>query len=289
MFNARTLTLAFTLTALLAAGCGTTAPGQSGLGVKPAAPATPAKAAVKVQKEAFDLTSKDAGRFEVSFKGLGGYKTLATVEDIHSVRIVLASARLVEPMVKTVGPEALNQVIVTVPFTGVPAGDVTVKVQALDKDGRVIGAKESPSTVGVNQTTVLQMAVRLDANTGTGSLGAAITFENPSPAPSTSPSPSPSASPSPSPSPSATPAPASPVILESSRLIKHLFSNPDAEIQIKNTAATSVSAKVYAYFYLDNTLVDKQAREIPLTGGQSMTFKVKANVYRVNKLSVVVQ
>jgi hypothetical protein len=81
----------------------------------------------------------------------------------------------------------------------------------------------------------------------------------------------------------------SPVILESSRLVKHLFTNPDAEIAIKNTAATSASAKVFAYFYQDNTLVDKQAREIPLTAGQQMKFTVKANVYRVNKLSVVVQ
>lgn len=279
MSSTRALSLVLTIAALFAAGCGTTA--APALQLKPALKSN----AVKVQQEAFDLRG-DQGRFDVVFQGLGkGYKTLATVEDIHSVRVVLNSPRLVEPLVKVVGPEELSQVIVTVPFTGVPAGDVTVKVQAIDAQNRVIGAKESPSTVGVGQTTVLQMAVRLDANVGSGNLAAAITFENPD----ASPSPSPSASPSPSPSPSASPAPTSPVLLESSRLVKHLFSNPEAEIKIKNTGTTATSAKVYAYFYNDNTLVDKQAREVPLTAGQSMTFRLRANVYRVNKLSVVAQ
>lgn len=268
----RFLGLGLAAVALAAAGCGT-ASTPAGLALKPVA--------VKVQQASWDLQ----GTFSVRFEGLGarrGYATLATRADVKSVRLVLTSPRLVEPQIKTVGPEELAAPVVTVSFTGVPAGDVSVKVQALDATGRVIGAKESASQVSVGQTTVLQMAVKLDAVTGDGNLGAVVTFEEPSP----SPSPSPSASPTPTPAPSATPGP---VLLESSRLVRHLFAKPDAEITLKNTLEAPAKAKVYAYFYSDNTLRDSQAREIPLEAGQRLTFTLPSAVYAVNKVMVVVK
>lgn len=274
--------LGLALSAVVLAGCGTQAGSQ--LAVRPAA--------VKIQKESMDLTG-DGGRFNVVFAGLkGGYHVQATREDIARVRITLTSPRLVAPLVKEVGPDELNQLVVTVPFTNVPAGDVQVQVQAIDKDGQIIGAKASTSNVTQGQTTVLQLAVRLDADTGTGNLATTITFEDATPAPSPTPTPSaspvpsasPSATPTPTPSPSATPA----VVLESYRLVRHLFGNPEVEITLHNPTMADASARVYMYFYNDNVLKDKQAREIPLTADQRMTFRVKANAYLVNRVNVIV-
>lgn len=278
--------LGLALAAVVLAGCGTQA--GSGLAVRPAS--------VKIQKESMDLTG-DGGRFNVVFAGLkGGYHVQATREDIAKVRITLTSPRLAAPLVKEVGADELNQLVVTVPFTNVPAGDVQVQVQALDKDGQLIGAKASTSNVTQGQTTVLQLTVRLDANTGTGNLATTITFEDATPAPSPTPTPSatptpvPSASPTatatptPTPSPTATPT----VVLESYRLVRHLFGNPEVEITLHNPTAADASARVYMYFYNDNVLKDKQAREIPLTADQRMTFRVKANAYLVNRVNVIV-
>lgn len=267
-----------TLAAIAMAGCGT-----------PAAPGIAARPSVAlVQQEALDMRETSGGRFDVVFQGLRtGYKVQATRADIAKVRIVLTSPRLIEPMVKTVSEAELNQIVVTVPFTNVPAGDVGVKVQALDKDDRVIGAKESASNVAVGQTTVLQMAVKLDAVTGNGNLATTITFEDPSPAPSIplTPTPGPSATPTPTPVPTATPV----VVLERSRLVRHLFGNPEVEVVLKNPTDAEAKARVYMYFYNDNTLKDSQAREIPLSANQQMTFRVKSTSYFVNKVSVVIK
>jgi hypothetical protein len=266
-----------TVAAVVLAGCGSHVGG--GLAVRPAA--------VAVQHDAMDLRT-EGGRFNVVFQGLkGGYKVQATRADIAKVRITLTSPRLLEPMVKVVDEDELNQVVVTVPFTNVPAGDVQVMVQAIDKDGRVIGAKQSTSAITNGQTTVLQMAVRLDATTGSGDLATVITFEDPTPAPSGTPSPAAS----PTPSPTATPAPsASPVVvLESSRLVRRLIGNPEVEITLKNPTTSEAKARVYMYFYNDNTLKDSQAREIPLGADERMTFRIKSNAYFVNKVNVVVK
>lgn len=272
----RFLGTGLTLAAIAMAGCGT-----------PAAPGMTARpSVVKVQQESLDMRETSGGRFDVVFQGLrSGYKVQATRADIAKVRIVLTSPRLIEPMVKTVNEAELNQIVVTVPFTNVPAGDVSVKVQALDKDDRVIGAKESASNVAVGQTTVLQMAVKLDAVTGNGNLATTITFEDATPAPSGSPTPAPSATPTPTPVPTATPV----VVLESSRLVRHLFGNPEVEVVLKNPTDAEAKARVYMYFYNDNTLKDSQAREIPLTANQRMTFRVKSTSYFVNKVSVVIK
>lgn len=265
-----------TLAAIAMAGCGT--PAGAGLAPRPAV--------VKVQQESLDMRATEGGRFDVVFQGLrAGYKVQATRADIAKVRIVLTSPRLIEPMVKTVDEDELNQIVVTVPFTNVPAGDVSVKVQALDKTDRVIGAKESASNVAVGQTTVLQMAVRLDAVTGNGNLATTITFEDATPAPSSTPSIAPSPTPTPTPSPTATPV----VVLESSRLVRHLFGNPEVEVTLKNPTAAEAKARVYMYFYNDNTLKDSQAREIPMNADQRMTFRVKSAAYFVNKVSVVIK
>lgn len=278
---ARWMGFGATAAAVVLAGCGSHV--GSGLAVRPAA--------IAVQHDAMDLRT-GGGRFNVVFQGLkGGYKVQATRADIAKVRITLTSPRLLEPMVKVVDEDELNQVVVTVPFTNVPAGDVQVMVQAIDKDNRVIGAKQSTSAITNGQTTVLQMAVRLDAATGSGDLATVITFEEPTPAPSATPTPAPTASPSPSPSASPTPAPsASPVVvLESSRLVRRLIGNPEVEITLKNPTAAEVSARVYMYFYNDNTLKDSQAREIPLAANERMTFRIKSNAYFVNKVNVVVK
>lgn len=274
---ARLMGFGATVAAVVLAGCGSHVGG--GLAVRPAA--------ISVQHDAMDLRT-EGGRFNVVFQGLkGGYKVQATKADIAKVRITLTSPRLLEPMVKVVDEDALNQVVVTVPFTNVPAGDVQVTVQAIDKDGRVIGAKQSTSAINNGQTTVLQMAVRLDATTGSGDLATVITFEDPTPAPSATPTPAAS----PTPSPTATPAPsASPVvILESSRLVRRLIGNPEVEITLKNPKTSEAKARVYMYFYNDNTLKDSQAREIPLGADERMTFRIKSNAYFVNKVNVVVK
>lgn len=276
---ARLMGFGATVAAVVLAGCGS--PVGTGLAVRPAA--------VAVQHDAMDLRT-EGGRFNVVFQGLkGGYKVQATRADIAKVRITLTSPRLIEPMVKVVDEDDLNQVVVTVPFTNVPAGDVQVTVQAIDKDGRVIGAKQSTSNINNGQTTVLQMAVRLDAATGSGDLATVITFEDPTPAPSATPTPA--ASPTPTPTATPTPAPsASPVVvLESSRLVRRLIGNPEVEITLKNPTTSEAKARVYMYFYNDNTLKDSQAREIPLGAGERMTFRIKSNAYFVNKVNVVVK
>jgi hypothetical protein len=270
---------AATAAAVVLAGCGS--PVGTGLAVRPAA--------IAVEHDAMDLRS-EGGRFNVVFQGLkGGYKVQATRQDIAKVRITLTSPRLLEPMVKVVDEDELNQVVVTVPFTNVPAGDVQVMVQAIDKDNRVIGAKQSTSAITNGQTTVLQMAVRLDAATGSGDLATVITFEDPTPAPTATPSAAPTASPSPSPTPTPTPSAAPVVVLESSRLVRRLIGNPEVEITLKNPTSSEASARVYMYFYNDNTLKDSQAREIPLGANERMTFRIKSNAYFVNKVNVVVK
>lgn len=272
---------ALALAALLVAGCGTAEPA---LTLRPAA--------ARVQHDSLSLKSSQ-GCFNVVFQGLAhGYKTLATRADIQSVRITLTSDKLAEPLVRKVGPDQLNQPVVTVSFTDVPAGDVQVKVQALDREAHVIGVKQSASSVSNAQTTVLQMAVRLDADTGSGSLATVISFEDATPAPAATPTPQDSPQPSPTPSATPTPAPSvsptpGPIILESYRLIRHLFSDPEAEITLKNTTGAGASTAVYMYFYTDNTLKDSQARQVPVSAGQEMTFRVRSNAYTVNKVVVV--
>lgn len=272
---ARLMGFGATAAAVVLAGCGSQV--GSGLAVRPVA--------IAVQHDNMDLRT-EGGRFNVVFQGLkGGYKVQATRADIAKVRITLTSPRLLEPMVKVVDKDALNQVVVTVPFTNVPAGDVQVTVQAIDKDDRVIGAKQSTSAITNGQTTVLQMAVRLDAVTGSGDLATVITFEDPTPAPSATPSAAPTASPSPTPTPSAAPV----VVLESSRLVRRFIGNPEVEITLKNPTNAEAKARVYMYFYNDNTLKDSQAREIPLAADERMTFRIKSNAYFVNKVNVVIK
>lgn len=273
----RSFGIGLTLAAVLAAGCGSKGPATLGV----------TRPAVNVQHDAWDMK----GTFNVVFKGLGsGYKTLATADQIRRVRITLTSPKFLEPLVKEVGPDELSQPVVTVPFTNVPAGAITVKIQAIDEHDHVLGVKESTSTVASGQTTVLQMAVQLDAASGTGNLATVITFDEatPTPAPTATPTPTPTPTATPTPAPSATPT-AGPVLLESSRFLRHLFTKPEAEITIKNTLESAASAKVYVYFYNDNTLCDSQAREIPLEPSQRMTFQVRSNVYSVNRVHVVVK
>ena len=266
-----------TLAAVVLAGCGTQATG--GLAVRPTK--------VTVEQDGLDLRG-EGGRFNVVFQGLkGGYHVQATRADIAKVRISLSSPKLLEPMVKVVDSDELNQLVVTVPFTNVPSGDVQVTVQALDRDGHIIGAKQSTSTITTGQTTVLQMAVRLDADTGSGDLATVITFEDATPTPAPTATPSATPSPTPTPSPSASPVPV--VVLDAYRLVRHLLTKPEVEITLTNPTDAEAKARVYMYFYNDLTIKDSQAREIPLQAGQSMTFRVKSNAYLVNKVSVVVR
>jgi hypothetical protein len=281
---ARFLGLGLTALAIALAGCG-----RTGVTSAPVSRAVPAARAVTVVHDAMDMTTP-GGRFDVVFQGLkasAGYSVQAVRADIARVRITLTSPKLVEPLVKELDRAALDQLVVTVPFTNVPAGDVAVQVQAIDANGRVIGVKASSAAITANQTTVLQLAVRLDADTGSGNLGAAITFEDATPAPSSSPVPtaSPTATPTPSPVPTATPV----VVLESYKLVRHLFANPEVEVTLHNPTAEDAKARVYMYFYSDNTLKDSQAREIPLTADQRMTFRCKANAYAINRVTVSVK
>jgi hypothetical protein len=279
---ARFLGLGLTALAIALAGCG-----RTGVASAPLTRAVPAAHAVTVTHDALDLTG-DGGRFDVVFQGLkasAGYSVQAVRADIARVRITLTSPKLAEPLVKELDRAALDQLVVTVPFTNVPAGDVSVQVQAIDANGRVIGVKASAAAITANQTTVLQLAVRLDADTGSGNLGAAITFEDATPAPSPSLAPTASPSATPSPSPTATPV----VVLESYKLVRHLFANPEVEVTLHNPTASEAKARVYMYFYNDNTLKDSQAREIPLSADQRMTFRCKANAYLINKATVAVK
>lgn len=275
----RLMGLGATVAAIVLAGCGSSVGG--GLAVRPTT--------AVVQQASMDLRA-EGGRFDVVFQGLKrGYRVQATRADIAKVRITLTSPRLLEPMVKLVDSDALNQVVVTVPFTNVPAGDVQVTVQALDADDRIIGAKQSTSSINDGQTTVLQMAVRLDAQTGSGDLATVITFEDPTPAPSPTPSASPTATPTPTPTPTPSASAAPVVVLESQRLVRRVIANPEVEITLKNPTSSEAKARVYMYFYNDNTLKDSQAREIPLAADQRMTFRIKSNAYFVNKVHVIIK
>ncbi|HEY9721929.1 MAG TPA: hypothetical protein V6D47_07930 [Oscillatoriaceae cyanobacterium] len=251
---------------LLAAGCGTAAPGQ-------------AVRAPLVQHATLAVQG-DSGTFTVRFAGLNrGYHTLATVQDIQSVRLTLTSPQLATPLVQIVGPQQLSQPIVNVSFSNVPAGNVQVQVQALDTNGAVIGANQSTSTVSAGQTSVLQMTVTMNADSGaasgTGNLATVVTFQNPSPMPT--------ATPQPTPTPSPTPAP---VTVVSDKLVRHLFSDPDAQITLANTSDATRTTTVYAYFFSGNTLKDSQAYQVTLMPQQQSSFTIHAKSYFVDKLLV---
>lgn len=263
----------YSLIALFAllAGCGTAGPGA-------------ALAPARVQQTTWNLKS-DAGTFTVRFAGLRrGYHTLATVQDIASVRLTLTSPRLTAPLTQTVGSAQLAQPVVNVSFSNVPAGDVQVQVQAIDANGVVIGAKQSDATVTSGQTSVLQMTVTLDADTGAGNLATVVSFENPSPTPDATATASPAATPTPSATPTR-----GPIALEGDKLVRHLFSDPDAQITLANSGAASATATVYVYFFSGNTLKDSQAYRVTLAPGQQATQTVHARSYMVDRVVVQVQ
>lgn len=172
--------------------------------------AMPGDAAVAAQTSEMDLRDQEAGRFVVAFQGLGSqYKTLASRADIRTVRAILRSARLAEPMVNEATGAELGQPEVAMMFRNVPSGEVQLTIEALDADGKVLGDKETEAAVTAGQTTQLDIALKLDADVGGVSADIIIEDAEPTtnPAPSTAPTTQPTAAPTTAPTPKPTVAP----------------------------------------------------------------------------------
>jgi hypothetical protein len=131
----------------------------------------------------------DSGKVQVVFKGLAtleSYRVNATTADIDSVTMRLVTANGVYGQVKQLSRDELSAPSVAVAFDGVPAGNVTLEVTAVDRNGSAIGKGQQTALVRARQTSIMNLVVALSGGSqvlpgtsappSTGSVQANITF-----------------------------------------------------------------------------------------------------------------
>jgi hypothetical protein len=127
-----------------------------------------------------------AGTVKVSFPGLkpaaAVFKTLATRADIATVEVTLTDARN-RRQVQRLDRAALWLPMVEASFKAVAAGPAMFEVAAYDEQGAEIGRAATSDVVRSNQTTVMQLSVKLAPETGSGHVAALIDFIDGDPAP----------------------------------------------------------------------------------------------------------
>lgn len=202
MLKFRQLGLAVSTLALTASlvGCG--------------AQALPTASVKRIAVEQGVQLSPTTGAVAVRFAGLPAYHTLATTQDIASVRLTLSGLLPVDPpvycmphpmpslrpldaasasgtaiampicrapyhQVITLGAAALHQSQVNANFNTVPPQPVSLLVEALDAQGNVIGSGNTTGQVVAGKVTNLSLDVRLlPTMPQTGGVSATVTFLN---------------------------------------------------------------------------------------------------------------
>jgi hypothetical protein len=121
------------------------------------------------------------GSVKVSFAGLSPrprtYRTLATRADIESVSLYLRDTRTVQP--QHLDRQALERPRVELAFKSVATGPITLRVEAHDSAGKVIGETEQDARLGSGENLVLNLKVAL---IDSGNVGAVIEFVDGAPA-----------------------------------------------------------------------------------------------------------
>lgn len=155
----------------------------------------------------------------VSLKIRSEYQAKATKADIKSLRITLSGGPLSAPVMQTVGYPPTADVT----FTEIPAGSVSLKIEALDASSAVIGsASKSGITVSSGQLTSVSLTLQLtptQVTDGNGMVGIGLIINDgdivikPTPAPSPTPTPRPTIAPTPVPTVAPTSAPVSGSVL----------------------------------------------------------------------------
>ena len=118
-----------------------------------------------------------AGSVSVSFPGLAPrprtYRTLATQADIETVGIFLTDARTGHS--QHLDRQALERPRVDAAFKSVATGPITLRVEARDADGTIIGAAEQEARLGSGEHLVLRVTVAL---IDSGNVSAEVRFED---------------------------------------------------------------------------------------------------------------
>jgi hypothetical protein len=136
---------------------------------------------VPAPMQAHDATVAQLGAIDLQVIGLGAYRVAALVEEVDSLRVTVTDGAGIQLEQKMF---SVSQMVVgkgRATLASLPAGQATVKVEALDAAGDLLGENQSSVEVVAGQTAVVSVHIKLkptEKPNANGNVAANVTLED---------------------------------------------------------------------------------------------------------------